>query len=50
MNMEELIEMKNSVECSDGRKDKHDKCPNCGKVNIFARNVYLDVNCCSRRR
>ncbi|BDR72687.1 hypothetical protein K144316041_13950 [Clostridium tetani] len=49
MNMEELMEMNNSVECSDRRKDKNDKCPNCGKVNIFTKNVYLDINCCSNR-
>ncbi|WP_164968440.1 hypothetical protein [Clostridium tetani] len=50
MNMEELMEMKDSVECSDRRKDKHDKCSNCGKVNIFTKNVYLDINCCCHRR
>ncbi|BDR69783.1 hypothetical protein K144313037_11950 [Clostridium tetani] len=50
INIEELIEMKEAIESNDRRKDKHHKCPNCGKVNIYAKNVYLNINCCCHKR
>ncbi|BDR64515.1 Uncharacterised protein [Clostridium tetani] len=50
MSMEELMEMKETFESSDRRKDKHDKCPKCGEVNIYTKNVYLDINCCCHKR
>lgn len=50
INIEELIKIKECIEDSERKKDKHDKCKNCGKVNIFAKNVYLDINCCCHKR
>lgn len=49
-NMEELMEMQESVENYDEKKRKHGKCENCGKVNIFTKNLYLDINCCSHKK
>ncbi|BDR64386.1 hypothetical protein K144313037_12470 [Clostridium tetani] len=50
INIEELIKMKECIEDGERKKDKHDKCKNCGKVNIFAKNVYLDINCCCHKK
>ena len=48
--MEELMEMQESVENYDEKHWGHNKCKNCGKVNIFTRNLYLDINCCKRKK
>lgn len=49
MKIKELMENEDSAECNDKKWDRHDRCENCGKVNIFTRNVYLSINCCHHK-